>query len=55
MKRQVFYSFYYKPDNVRASQVRNMGVVEGTNQLVIMIGNPLLEKGILLYKNGCSH
>ena len=29
MKRQVFYSFYYKPDNVRASQVRNMGVVEG--------------------------
>lgn len=28
-KRQVFYSFHYKPDNWRASQVRNMGVVAG--------------------------
>jgi hypothetical protein len=25
----VFYSFHYKPDNWRASQVRNAGVVEG--------------------------
>ncbi|MGB2959579.1 MAG: TIR domain-containing protein [Bacteroidota bacterium] len=29
MARRVFYSFHYKPDNWRASQVRNMGVVEG--------------------------
>lgn len=29
MARKVFYSFYYKPDNARASQVRNIGVVEG--------------------------
>jgi len=29
MARKVFYSFYYKPDNWRASQVRNMGVIEG--------------------------
>lgn len=29
MARSVFYSFHYKPDNWRASQVRNMGVVEG--------------------------
>lgn len=29
MARKVFYSFHYKPDNVRASQVRNIGVVEG--------------------------
>lgn len=29
MTRNVFYSFHYKPDNARASQVRNMGVVEG--------------------------
>lgn len=29
MARNVFYSFHYKPDNSRASQVRNMGVVEG--------------------------
>jgi antiphage defense system Thoeris ThsB-like protein len=29
MTRKVFYSFHYKPDNWRASQVRNAGVVEG--------------------------
>ncbi len=29
MTRKVFYSFYYKEDNWRASQVRNMGVIEG--------------------------
>jgi hypothetical protein len=28
MARRAFYSFHYKPDNWRASQVRNMGVVE---------------------------
>ncbi len=29
MVRRVFYSFHYKPDSWRVSQVRNMGVVEG--------------------------
>lgn len=29
MARSVFYSFHYNPDCSRASQVRNMGVVEG--------------------------
>lgn len=29
MARRVFYSFHYKPDNWRVSQVRNMGVIEG--------------------------
>ncbi len=29
MARRVFYSFHYVPDNWRASQVRNMGVIEG--------------------------
>ena len=29
MKRRVFYSFHYKPDNWRASQVRNIGAIEG--------------------------
>jgi hypothetical protein len=29
MGRRVFYSFHYKPDNWRASQVRNIGVIEG--------------------------
>ena len=30
IQRRVFYSFHYVPDNWRASQVRNMGVVEGS-------------------------
>lgn len=29
MKRRVFYSFHYKPDNWRAAQVRNIGAIEG--------------------------
>lgn len=29
MARRAFYSFHYKPDCHRASQVRNMGVIEG--------------------------
>lgn len=29
MARKAFYSFHYVPDNWRASQVRNMGIVEG--------------------------
>jgi hypothetical protein len=29
MARRTFYSFHYKPDNWRASEVRNMGVVDG--------------------------
>ena len=29
VKRRTFFSFHYKPDNWRASQVRNMGVVDG--------------------------
>lgn len=29
MKRRVFYSFHYDPDNWRAAQVRNIGSIEG--------------------------
>jgi len=29
MARRVFFSFHYKPDNWRASQVRKMGDIEG--------------------------
>jgi hypothetical protein len=29
MARKIFFSFHYIPDNWRASQVRNMGVIEG--------------------------
>lgn len=28
-KRQIFYSFHYKPDCWRASQVRNIGTIDG--------------------------
>jgi hypothetical protein len=31
MARKTFFSFHYKPDNWRASQVRNMGVIEGNS------------------------
>ncbi len=29
MARRVFYSFHYKPDATRASQVRQIGAIEG--------------------------
>lgn len=32
-KRRVFYSFHYKNDAWRASQVRNIGVVEGNQSI----------------------
>src|SRR5438105_4572058 len=31
MARSCFYSFHYKPDCTRASQVRNIGVIEGNS------------------------
>lgn len=31
MKRRVFYSFHYDPDNWRAAQVRNIGSIEGNS------------------------
>ncbi|MGA2285017.1 MAG: TIR domain-containing protein [Dehalococcoidia bacterium] len=33
MARKTFFSFHYKPDNWRASQVRNIGVVEGNQPI----------------------
>ena len=33
MARRVFYSFHYKPDAWRASQVRNAGTVEGNRSV----------------------
>jgi hypothetical protein len=29
MPRKAFYSFHYEPDNWRASQIRNAGIIEG--------------------------
>lgn len=34
MERKAFYSFHYQPDNWRAAQVRNMGVIEGNQPVV---------------------
>ena len=31
MKRRVFYSFHYVPDNWRAATVRNIGAIEGNS------------------------
>ena len=31
VRRRIFFSFHYKPDNWRVAQVRNMGVVEGNS------------------------
>ena len=31
MARRVFFSFHYKPDNWRASQVREIGTIEGNS------------------------
>lgn len=33
MARRTFFSFHYKPDNWRAAQVRNMGVIEGNRPI----------------------
>lgn len=33
MARRAFFSFHYNPDNQRAAQVRNMGMVEGNTPL----------------------
>ncbi|HBS44085.1 MAG TPA: hypothetical protein DEA91_05740, partial [Paenibacillus sp.] len=33
MARKAFYSFHYKPDNWRASQVRNIGAIEGNSSI----------------------
>ena len=31
MKRRIFYSFHYDPDNWRAAMVRNIGAIEGNS------------------------
>jgi len=44
-KRQVFYSFHYKPDSWRVSQVRNMGLVEGNKLLADNRWEEVVRKG----------
>ena len=53
MKRRVFYSFHYKPDNWRAAKVRNIGAIEGNRpatdndwETVKQGGEPAIKKWI---------
>ena len=53
MVRQVFYSFYYKPDVMRVSQVRQIGALEGNKpatdndwETVTGGGDPAIKKWI---------
>ena len=60
-KRKVFFSFHYKPDNWRASQVRNIGKVEGNSpasdndwEAVTKGGDKAIEKWIDKQMHGKS-
>ena len=60
-KRQVFYSFHYKPDCWRAAQVRNIGVIEGNKpapdndwETVTRAGEEAIKKWIKDQMNGRS-
>jgi hypothetical protein len=61
MARKAFYSFEYKSDNWRASQVRNMGAIEGNTpvsdndwEAVTKGGDPAIEKWIADQMTGKS-
>ncbi len=61
MARKAFYSFQYKPDNWRASKVRNMGVIEGNRPVsdndwesITDGGDPAIEKWIADQMSGKS-
>jgi len=53
MARRVFFSFHYKPDVIRASQVRQIGALEGNKsatdndwEKITSGGDPAIEKWI---------
>jgi antiphage defense system Thoeris ThsB-like protein len=61
MKRNVFYSFHYKPDSQRAAKVRNIGVIEGNEpakdnawETVTSGGNKAIEDWISKQMHGRS-
>jgi len=61
MARRVFFSFHYKPDNWRASQVRNMGVIDGNRpctdndwETITKGGDEKIKKWIALQMDGKS-
>lgn len=60
-KRQVFYSFHYKPNSWRASQVRNIGTIEGSKpasdndwETITKSGNEAIKKWIKEQIKNCS-
>ena len=61
MARKVFYSFHYNPDNWRASQVRNIGAIEGNQpakdndwETITKGGDKAIEKWIADQMSGRS-
>lgn len=61
MARRVFYSFHYSEDNWRASQVRNIGAVEGNRpatdndwESITRAGPERIERWIAEQMNGTS-
>ena len=61
MTRRVFYSFHYKPDNWRASQVREIGTIEGNKpardndwETITKGGDAAIRKWIANQMNGRS-
>lgn len=63
MARRVFYSFHYVPDNWRASQIRNMGSLEGNRPVtdnewesITRGGDKAIERWITsqLYGKSCA-
>lgn len=61
MARHVFYSFHYKPDAMRASQVRQIGALEGNKpasdndwEKVTGGGDPAIKKWIAAQMKGRS-
>jgi hypothetical protein len=61
MSRRVFYSFHYKPDAMRASQVRQIGALEGNKpasdndwEKVTGGGDPAIKKWIADQMKGRS-
>ena len=61
LKRKVFYSFHYQLDNWRTSQVRNIGVIEGSRpatdndwEAIKQGGDVAIRRWIDNQLNGCS-
>ena len=52
MKRRVFYSFHYDPDNWRAAQVRNIGSIEVPRPTISLDSD--LREYMRSYKRGGS-